>query len=319
MRKMIKGIPIPIAGLMLALAAAGNLVASYGLIYRGILGAISTIIFLLLLLKVFIHRKDVIKDLENPVIASVSPTFSMGIMILSTYIVASLPSIAYGLWITGLLLHCVLIIYVTKKFILDFNIKKIFPSYFVVYVGIVVGSVTAPAFNATALGQSLFWFGFICYLVLLPIVLYRVFSVKSIPEPALPTMAIFAAPASLCLAGYMSSFQEKNMTIVWILTLLSLIMLLAVLLYMPKMLKLKFYPSYSAFTFPCVISAIAIKKTNGFLISTGQEISILKYIVRFEELLAVTIVVYVLIRYIGFIFANNTVKSSIPANDKSPL
>jgi len=302
MERIIKKTPVPIAGLMLALAAAGNLVMSYGNVYRSILGSISSIILLLLIIKVLIGSKVVMESLQNPVIASVSPTFSMGIMILSTYTKSYLPSISYGIWILALLIHCSLILYFTKKFIFDFNIKKVFPSYFVVYVGIVVGSVTAPAFKFNNVGQVIFWFGLICYLALLPVVIYRVFKIKDIKEPALPTITIFAAPASLCLAGYMSSFQEKSIAMVTFLAILSLIMTLAVLLYMPKMLRIKFYPSYSAFTFPFVISAIAIKKTNAFLIAAGHEFKALKFIVKFEELLAVSIVIYVLIKYIGFIF-----------------
>ena len=309
MDKIIKKIPVPIAGLMLALAATGNLLASYGNIYRNIFGALSSIIFLLLLIKIFTSTKAIVESLNNPVIASVAPTFSMGMMILATYLKPIQSSIAYGLWIAGILIHILLMIDFTKKFILKFDIKKVFPSYFVVYVGIVVASVTAPAFNAIGIGQVLFWFGFVSYLILLPIVLYRVFKVKSIPEPALPVITIFAAPASLCLAGYMSSFQEKNMAIVWLLTTLSLVMLLAVLIYMPKMLKLKFYPSYSAFTFPCVISAIAIKKTNAFLMAADSGIPLLKHIVIFEELLAVTMVLYVLIKYISFIFIEKPVQA----------
>lgn len=309
MDKIINKIPIPIAGLMLSLGAAGNLLASYGSTYKYIFGALSAIIFLVLSIKLFTCTKAIVKNLDNPVAASVAPTFSMGVMILSTYIKSIHSSTAYVLWIMGILLHILLMILVTKKFIFKFNIKNIFPSYFVVYVGIVVGSVTAPAFNSINIGQILFWFGFVAYLLLLPIVLYRVFKIKAIPEPALPTTAIFAAPASLCLAGYMSSFQEKNILMVWLLTSLSLFMLLGVLIYMPKMLKLKFYPSYAAFTFPCVISAIAIKKTNAFLISIDQGIPILKYIVKFEELLAVVISLYVLIRYIEFIFIEKPVQT----------
>lgn len=298
--KLIKKTPIPIAGLMLALAATGNLVESYGKIYKNIFGIISAGILLLLVSKIIIDSKAVLEGLKNPVIASVSPTFSMGIMILATYVKPSSPSLAYGMWILGLLIHAVLIIYFTKEFLFNFNIKKVFPSYFVVYVGIVVGSVTAPAFNSLSIGKPLFWFGFISYLLLLPIVLYRVFKIKGIPEPAIPTITIFAAPASLCLAGYMSSFSEKNMMLVGLLTALSLIMLIGVLLYMNKMLRLRFYPSYAAFTFPLVISAIAIKKTNGFLMSTNSGIGVLKNIVLIEEFLAVTIVVYVLARFISF-------------------
>lgn len=310
MDKIIKKTPVPIAGLMLALAATGNLLASYSNTYKYIFGALSAIILLLLVIKVFTYTTEIVESLNNPVVASVAPTFSMGVMILSTYLKTIHAPMAYLLWLSGILIHFLLVIYITKKFILKFDIKKIFPSYFVVYVGIVVGSVTAPAFNAINIGQILFWFGFISYLPLLPIVLYRVFKIKSIPEPALPTVAIFAAPASLCLAGYMSSFQEKNMLMVWLLTTLSLVMLLAVLIYMPKMLKLKFYPSYAAFTFPCVISAIAIKKTNAFLLATDRGIPVLKYIVKFEELLAVAVVLYVLIRYIDSVFIKKPMETT---------
>lgn len=317
MNNAIKKVSIPIAGLVLALAATGNLLVSYGEIYKNSFGVISSTILILLLIKIFMHPNSISNDLDNPVIASVAPTFSMAIMILSTYINPFLPSLAYGLWITGLIIHCILIIYFTKKFILTFDIKKVFPSYFVVYVGIVVGSVTAPAYNALNIGQWLFWFGFILYLLLLPVVIYRVFIIKSIPEPVLPTITIFAAPASLCLAGYMSAFPQKNMAIVWLLTSLSLAMLISVLIYMPRMLKIKFYPSYSAFTFPLVISAIAIKKTNAFLIAIDHEIQLLNYVVKIEEILATAIVIYVLIKYINFIFANNSTHYGIAVDKTS--
>jgi len=304
MGQIIKKVPIPMAGLMLGLAAVGNLVQSYGDLYRNIFGAISAILLFLLIMKIFIDPKGVKESMENPVVASVSPTLSMGIMILSTYIKPYFPSLGYGIWIFGLILHVILILYFTKRYMFNFNIKKVFPGYFVVYVGIVVGSVTGPVYNQAIIGQYLFWFGFISYLVLLPVVIYRVVKVKAIPEPALPTIAIFAAPASLCLAGYINSFQNKNMVIIGFLASLSLIMLGVVLLYMPKLLKLPFYPSYSAYTFPFVISGISIKLTNGFLANSGNGIAWLKYIVRFQEVIAVSLVFYVLIRYIQFLISS---------------
>ncbi|WP_406243575.1 TDT family transporter [Tissierella carlieri] len=303
MKEIIKKLPVPIVGLMLALAAMGNLVLSYGEIYRNIFGVLSAIILVLVLVKIIMFPKGVSEAIDNPVVASVFPTLSMGIMLLATYLKPLAPSLAFGIWIIGLVLHGVLIIYFTKKYLFNFGIKKVFPSWFIVYVGIVVGSVTAPAFDKANIGQILFWFGFISYFALLPIVLKRVFKVKDIPEPALPTLIIFAAPVALCLAGYMNSFQEKNMFIVWLLVALSQFSYLCVLLQLPKLLKLKFYPSYSAFTFPLVISAISIKLTNGFLVEIEKPIAILKYVVNFEELVALAIVIYVLIRYIGFLFA----------------
>ncbi|MGH4118615.1 TDT family transporter [Clostridium sp.] len=307
MKNLIKKIPVPIGGLMLALAACGNLLLSYGDIYRRIFGIMSVLILLLLILKVTFDTKSVVESFKNPVIASVVPTFTMGLMILATYINPYAHSISFGIWVIGLLLHCVLIINFTVKFIFKFDIKKVFPSYFVVYVGIVVASITAPAYNLISLGKGAFWFGFITYLCLLPIVIYRTLIIKSIQEPALPTIAIFAAPASLCLSGYLACFEVKSVFIVGLLGGLSVLMFLRVILYLPKMLKIKFYPSYSAFTFPLVISAIAMKQLNGYLVKSEQAIYILKYFVKFQEALAVLVVLYVLIRYFKFIFPQNEI------------
>ncbi len=302
MGEIIKKLPIPVVALMLALAVTGNLVVSYGNIYRNIFGIFATIFLILTLIKIIKYPKKIVEDLNNPVIASVFPALSMGIMVISTYIKPFASSFAFAVWIIGLILHVVLIFYFTKKYVIKFDIKKVFPSWYIVYVGIVTGSVTAPVFEMTNIGKILFWFGLISYLILLPIILYRVLKIKEIPEPALPTIVILAAPASLCLAGYINSFGEKNMIIVWLLLILSQLTLFYILTQFPKLLKLPFYPSYSAFTFPIVISALSLKLTNAFLFDIGKEILMLKYILKFEELLAIVIVFFVLIKYINFLF-----------------
>jgi len=309
MNEFLKKYPVPIVGLMLGLAGAGNLVQSYGDVYRNIFGVISAILLILILAKMIKYPKGVAEALDNPVVGSVFPTFSMAIMLLSTYIKPYAGQLAYIMWLIGVLIHVILILWFTKKFVLSFKIKQVFPSWFIVYVGIVVASVTAPAFSMINVGKVSFWFGFITYLILLPIVIYRVLKVKEMPEPTLPTLAIFAAPASLLLAGYMNSFKDKNMTIVWFLVALSIILYFAVIIKMFSLLKLKFYPSYSAFTFPLIISGIAMKLTNGFLNKSGQGIPSLQYLIKFQEVVGVLIVIYVLTRYIQFLMPEKKVVS----------
>ena len=304
MSKIIKKLPVPIVGLMLGLAACGNLVLSYGETYRNIFGLLSAIILVLVLIKIIMYPRQVKESLDNPVVASVFPTLSMGIMLLSTYLKPYSSPLALGMWFIGLILHIILIISFTVKYIIGFNIKKVFPSWFIVYVGIVVASVTSPAFDMTKIGQMAFWFGFISYIILLPLVLYRVIKVKNIPEPAQPTIVILSAPASLCLAGYMNAFQEKNMLIVYLLLALSQATYIYILTTLPKLLRLKFYPSYSAFTFPLVISGIALKVTNSFLINIGNTNYLFNHLVKLEEIVAVVMVLYVLSRYISFLLSN---------------
>lgn len=302
MNQIIKKVPIPMAGLMLALAAAGNLVQSYGEVYRNIFGVLSAILLVLLLGKIIKYPSVVKEEIKNPVVASVFPTMTMGMMLLATYIKPYLPTIAFAMWIVSILGHVALMIKFAMDFLVKLDIKKVFPSWWIVYVGIAVASVTAPAFQMQSLGQICFWVGIISYFLLLPLIIKKVRS-NTIPEPALPTLAIFAAPVALCLAGYMNSFETKSLVIVWGLVVLSQLSYLLVLLQLPKLLKSKFYPSFSGFTFPLVISAISIKLTNGFLNNSGQGVPVLGYVVKLEEIIAVLIVLYVLVKYLQFLFA----------------
>ncbi len=286
---------------MLGLSGLGNLIQPYGDQFRYGSGVLAFIIIILLLGRFIIDNDGFLKELNNPVVASVAPCFSMGIIILASYLVRFRPDIAIIIWYTGIILHGLFVLWFSKKYLLDFNIKKVFPSYFIVYVGIVVASVTAPAFNNLILGQVIFWIGFIGYMIFLPIVAYRVFKVKEIIKPALPTIAIFTAPAGLCLAGYMSTFPDKNILMVGWLTFLTLVMITAVIFYLPEMLAVGFCPSFSAFTFPFVITAIGLKMVTDYL--TGYYgISLLKYPALIVEFLAIGLVIFVLILYSIYIF-----------------
>lgn len=308
MKTFLKKLPLPITGLMLGLAALGNLLVSYGQILRNTLGALSALILLLVVLKIFTQPGSVKKALENVVVFSVFPTLSMAIMLLAVYLKPVSSRLALIMWIAGIVIHLGLMLSFTYVHIFDFSIKKVFPSWFIVYVGLVVGSITAPAFDQLAFGQLLFYFGGLSLLILLPVVARRVFILGEIPEAALPTLAIFTAPASLCLAGYISSFPEKRFYMVILLLVLSQGLYLYVLTQLPRLLKLKFSPAFSAFTFPLVITAISLKLTHGFQLNSGRPLPFLGYLVKFEELLATLVVVYVFFSYAYFL----VVKPAVP-------
>lgn len=312
MKNLLKKLPLPVTGLMLGFAALGNLIQSYSQGIRNVFGLISFTILILILLKIIIFPKGVKEALENPLVASVFPTTSMTIMLFATYIKPFSGSLANLFWFIGLILHIMLMAWFTQKFVLkkNYNIKKVFPSWFIPYVGIAVASVSAPAVGMQAIGRIIFWFALASFIILLPLVLKRVFIVKEIPEPALACMGILAAPASLCLAGYLNSFQLKNTAMVYSLLIVAQILYWGVILYLPKMLKLKFYPSFSGFTFPLVISGLGLKLSNGFLSKSGSPIAFLPILVNIEEILAILACLFVLIKYLGFLFIKENLQAS---------
>lgn len=300
MKNLLNRIPMPIVGVMLAFAALGNLIQSYSEILRSFFSIISLILFVITTLKFICNFRGLLSDLDNPIGASVFPTYSMSIILLAAFCRPYIGKAATIVWLIGILIHIVLLLRFTYKFVINYNIKQVFPSWFIVYVGIAVAAVTGRAFNPI-IGQCAFWFALATYLILLYIVGKRVLFIKEIPEPALPTLIIFSAPGSLCLAGYLNVFEQKSMIMFWFLLIVSQAFYIYALIKLIGFLPLQFYPSYSGFTFPLVISAIALKASNVFLTKQGYTTAFLPFIVKVAELIAVSIVCYVFIRYINYI------------------
>lgn len=296
---MLKKIHLPMSGLALGLAALGNLLQSHSEFLRGLCGVLAAIVFILVTVKMFSSWSGFMAEMENPVISSVYATYPMALMLLAGYVKPFLGGVATVLWYVAIIAQFVLYAWFALKFVFNFDIRKVFPSWFIVYVGAVVASVTAPAFDALLLGQIIFWIGLVGLLILLPIVFYRVYKVGEIKPPVRPNLAIFTAPTALCLAGYMNSFPEKNMAMVWFLTLLSQALYFFVLIQLPKMLQPKFLPSYSAFTFPLVISALSLKLANAQVFQAGS----LKILVLVETVIATLAVFYVLYGYTRLMLA----------------
>ena len=210
MKDVIKKVPIPLCGVMLGAAALGNLLQSYSEGIRYVCGIFAAFLLILVLLKLIMFPGAVKEDMGNPIMASVSGTFPVALMILSTYVKPFIGQAAYYIWLFAIALHIVLIIYFTVKFVFKLQMPKVFASYYIVYVGIVVASVTAPAYEKLAIGSAAFWFGFVTLILLLILVTYRYVTVKEVPDPAKPLICIYAAPTSLCIAGYVQSVMPKS-------------------------------------------------------------------------------------------------------------
>ncbi|MBF8807494.1 MAG: TDT family transporter [Enterococcus lacertideformus] len=305
MKNFLKIIPIPICGLILGLASLGNLFKEYHLIHLGnIIGGASLILISLMFSKLFLLFEHTKKMLHDPIIASVSPTFTMSLMVICTYFVSFsliLPIVRL-IWLCAVILQMILVFYFTYHHVIkaDLSIEAIYPSWFIIYVGFGVITVTAGNFYPI-IGQIFFWLSLACYIVLLQIIIHRVFFVKNMAHPTLPLITIVAAPGSLCLTGYLKNFAHPSLYLVALLLVVSQILYFIVLSLLPHLLKLHFYPSYAAFTFPLVISATALFYAVHYLEAlsiTNELLNVLKLI---ELMIATGMVLYVLAHYILYL------------------
>lgn len=302
MKHMIKQIPIPIAGVILGITSLGNLIQEYSETLRLVCGGIGAILALLLLLKFIIHPRQIIEDYQSPIIASVSATIFMSIMQLSTYAYPFVGSIAYVTWLMAIVAHLILMIWYAKKFLLRFCLEEVFPTCFITYVGIIVGSVTSATFHQEIVGHVLFWLGFSLYVIAFIMISYRYMKVE-IPESAKPLFCIYTAPMSLSLAGYLTVVQDVSFAFVLVLEILAQLLYIMVLFQLPKLMSLSFYPSFAAFTFPFVITAFALKKYLLYLQSVGMMIpEVLNIILALETIVAIIMVLFTLVHFINYLF-----------------
>lgn len=294
---LIKKLPIPVSGLILASLSLGNLLQDIHPSLRFLFGAIGIIFLILIILKVVLYPQPIKDDFKNPVIASSSGTFSMSLMILSTYLMPFMPGISYTIWIIGIVLHILLIIYFTYHFIVhNFDISNVYPSYWIVYVGITMAAITANVHGINDADFIFFIIGFIGMIVSTPLVLYREFIYDKIPEMNRPLTCIFTALFSILIVGYVNSADIISNEFLTVLYTIASIFYIFAIYKLIRNIKIKFYPSFAAFTFPFVISALATKGVLGTL-----KIGLLNYVLALQTVIATVLVVYVLIKYIKFL------------------
>lgn len=288
--------PIPMAGLVLGIAVLGNLLQSYNESFRILCGIISGILFLFFTIRIITNWSLFLEDMKNVAFTSIMPTYTMAIMVLATYIKSYFGDWASIVWYIGLILHIILLIYFCINFVFKgFNVDEVMPSWYIPFVGIAVAGVTGKAFNQQ-IGQWTFYFGIILYFILMPFIVRKVFVKKDIKAPLLPTITIAAAPGGLCLAAYMNGFDEKSIKFIIFMVAISQLYYLLILFNIPRVFKNGFFPSYSAFTFPLIITALALKLANSVL-----QNNILSILVTIEVIIATVVTVYVLIEYLRFL------------------
>lgn len=305
-----KRLPLPVYGVMVALAGLGNLMADRSMAIKYFCGACALLVGILLVIKLFLCRDIVVNDLQNPVIRSVSPTFGMACIMLSTYLAQGHRQIGIVLWYLATAFTAFIILSFAGKFLFPLRIMTVFPTWFAASAGMIVASVTSGFYGQALTGKICFYIGFAANVLLLPIVAYRMFKVRQVPVFAKPTYYIFGAPFSLSLAGYIAAFgADARKEMVILLLCIAVPIMIASLIALPFVMQKAFSPAMAGYAFTSTIMALAAKIAIGYVTNVYQWIipgGII--IIRVMEVFAFCMVYYTLIRFLGFAFKTEAVE-----------
>jgi exfoliative toxin A/B len=307
-------VPAAVAGLASGVAGLGAVLSTE--VYSGlhyITVAIASLCLLLILTKKIFHPKVLWREISHPVVGSFLPTFDMALMVVAASLVKNAPVLGQALWYCAIAIHIIFMVSFFYYRAKDFNLNHMVPSWFVPPIGIVVACVTGSSMQSPNVTHALFYFGFTCYCFMLPIMLYRLIFGDRIPDSQLPSFAIMGAPASLCLAGYLSAFDVPNPAVVHFLLPIALMMTALVYISMIRInhLRIKFTPIYAAFTFPLAIGANAVCKYAQFIGIDGDASRFWHAVGMFELFVATVAVLWVLLNMTIWVFRTLNFQSTV--------
>ena len=291
-----KKLPLAFSGCLLGLAGAGNLISDTLPELSHVFSVLGLGLWIIFLISHLVDWQNTVIELKKPPILSGMATFPMAGMILSTYLLRTVPSVplfAQVLWWFSFLLDVGLITYF--KILLLKSKEKIYatPSWTVLYVGIAVAALTYPVVGIIEIAYATIIFGFILTFYLYPRI-YLDLKKKPLPVELLGQEGIYCAPFSLLLASLVRVGGHQLLTYSIIMMIISSqIFFILVLSRLPQILKQGFYPAFSALTFPTIVTATSLKMAQGIL-----QHSLLNVFVKIETLISLTILIFVLFSYL---------------------
>jgi tellurite resistance protein len=250
-----------LSGLAIALQRAGELWASSAAL-GNVVALLSLFAFALLVLlygvKVVRYPEQVIGELTDPVKMSFGATITVSLVLLSITTLQLAPTISKALWMTGASLHLLYTLYALNTWIhkTDFEIRHMSPAWFIPVVGNMLVPVAGVIYASPDISWFFFSIGLLFWLVLFTIIIYRMIFHHPLPDKLLPTLFILIAPPAVGfisyvkLSGGLDGFGRVLYFSALFLTLLLFVQL-------PRFLRLPFYLSWWAYTFPLAAMTVA--------------------------------------------------------------
>jgi tellurite resistance protein len=257
-----------LGGLSIAWQRVGAGVASGALLVVTL--AVFVLLALLYAAKLVRYPQAVAREFAHPIKLSFFPTISISLLLLAVALLEISTEASYALWLAGAVSHLLLTLWVMGFWInhSDIDIQHINPAWFIPVVGNLVVSLAGVAHGAIEVSWFFFAIGVTFWLVLLTLVFYRVIFHSPLPERLLPTLAILIAPPAVgfiaysLLTGGLDNFGR-------VLYGVALFLLLLLATQLGRLLRLRFFLSWWAYSFPLAAVTIASQRMSRFADMAG--------------------------------------------------
>lgn len=199
------------------------------------------------------------KELNHPIKINFFPLVAKILLVLSVVLLERNMAASFYSWAVGTALQFIASIFIISEWIQHerFKIEHMTPGWFIPIVGSIIVPIAGVKHGFVELSWFFFSVGLIFWMILLVIVLYRMFFHAPIAERLMPTLFILFAPPAIGFIAYVRLTGGGLDSFGRILYYFSLFMFFLVLYQLPRLLKINFYLSWWAYSFPMAAKVLA--------------------------------------------------------------
>jgi tellurite resistance protein len=222
----------------------------------------STLLFaglaLIYLAKALLHRDAVRAELKHPIRLNFMPTMSISLLLLAIAFLPVSATASLWLWLVGAAVQLGFTLYIVSAWMHDpqFQVHHLNPSWFIPAVGNVLVPIAGVPLGFVDVSWFFFSIGVLLWSVLMTIVFYRVLFHQPIDERLLPTLFILVAPPAVGFIAYMRLTGALDV-FAHALYFAGLFQTLLLFTQAPRFLRLRFFLSWWAYSFPLAAVSIA--------------------------------------------------------------
>jgi len=257
---MMFAIVMGMSGLSIAYQKAAHLF-HFTTIIPNILAALTSIIFVAItltyLVKFLKYPQQVKEEFNHPVRLNFFAAISISMLLLSIMYQQINHQIFVALWWMGMLLQAYLTLYIISFWInRNLEIKLSNPAWFIP----IVGNVLVPVAGVDIVNRDFLMYffavGIFFWIILLTIILNRIIFHHVLAQKFMPTLFIFIAPPAVGMIAYVKLTGEFDLFASFLYNIGLFFTLLLLFMY-KNFIKLEYFISWWAFTFPLTAMTIA--------------------------------------------------------------
>jgi tellurite resistance protein len=208
--------------------------------------------------KVVRYQGQVVAELRHPVKLNFFPAISISLLLLSVAWIPMHEGLSEILWMTGASLHLMFTLYVVNIWIHHdhFEVHHMNPAWFIPAVGNVLVPVAGTHYGYMEISWFFFSVGMLFWVILLTIIFNRILFHNPIDKRLMPTMFILIAPPAVGFISYMKLTGDLD-SFARFLYFSGLFLTLLLLTQAKRFIKLQFFLSWWAYSFPSAAITIA--------------------------------------------------------------